>query len=131
MKKKCTFSSCRRVFSVADEEPIPHCPHCGKAYPRLSRMELVQVRLRSAAGASRLLRGAAHYRRTVARIPVREVLELLENLEQRPLPLGIFPQKEAQQVAAWWMMEGYTVETVRFGGQKSPVKRQRPLGQSY
>ena len=34
-KKRCTDSSCRRIFSVDDREYIPaRCPYCGKLYPR-------------------------------------------------------------------------------------------------
>lgn len=34
-KKRCTNSSCRRIFSVTDSEYIPgRCPYCGKLYPR-------------------------------------------------------------------------------------------------
>jgi len=35
MKKRCTESSCRRIFTVT-EGSAAVCPHCGKSYPRLS-----------------------------------------------------------------------------------------------
>jgi len=38
MKKRCTNSSCRKVF---DERATSTCPHCGKEYPRLSRRDLI------------------------------------------------------------------------------------------
>ena len=41
MKKKCTNSSCRRVFRVRGEKAV--CPFCGKEYPRLSRDEMVFI----------------------------------------------------------------------------------------
>ena len=35
IKKRCTNSSCRRLFSVTDSKYIPaRCPYCGKVYPR-------------------------------------------------------------------------------------------------
>ena len=36
MKKKCTNSKCRKVFTVWDREMVI-CPYCGKIYPRLTR----------------------------------------------------------------------------------------------
>jgi len=36
-KKRCTNSSCRRLFSVDDSEYIPgRCPYCGRLYPRIN-----------------------------------------------------------------------------------------------
>lgn len=35
MKKKCTNSACRRMFTPWQEGGIVKCPHCGKVYPRL------------------------------------------------------------------------------------------------
>ncbi len=35
MRKKCTNSSCRRVFSV-NAESAASCPFCGREYPRLT-----------------------------------------------------------------------------------------------
>lgn len=36
-KKRCTNSSCRRLFSVTDSEYIPgRCPYCGRLYPRIN-----------------------------------------------------------------------------------------------
>ena len=45
MKKKCTNSACRRVFSVAAAGLLPTCPYCGKAYPRLAATHSVGVLL--------------------------------------------------------------------------------------
>lgn len=39
MKKKCTNSACRRVFTPWQEGGVAKCPHCGKAYPRLKPTE--------------------------------------------------------------------------------------------
>ena len=35
MKKKCTNSTCRRVFTPWFRDGIVTCPHCGKTYPRM------------------------------------------------------------------------------------------------
>lgn len=35
MKKKCTNSACRRVFTPWQDGGVVKCPHCGKVYPRL------------------------------------------------------------------------------------------------
>ena len=34
MRKKCTNSSCRRMFSAKAENKVS-CPYCGREYPRL------------------------------------------------------------------------------------------------
>ncbi|MBR3358122.1 MAG: hypothetical protein IKG46_09900 [Solobacterium sp.] len=34
MKKRCTESTCRRVFVIRGR--IPACPYCGRQYPRLT-----------------------------------------------------------------------------------------------
>lgn len=37
MKKRCTESSCRRVFTYNNKEEGIVCPYCGKEYPKLGQ----------------------------------------------------------------------------------------------
>ncbi len=42
MRKRCTNSSCRKLFSL---DVFGKCPHCGKVYPRLHRADEVILNL--------------------------------------------------------------------------------------
>lgn len=34
MQRRCTQSTCRRVFPIGHNAPV-HCPYCGTTYPRV------------------------------------------------------------------------------------------------
>ena len=58
MKKKCTNSSCRKVFSVNSFSVS--CPYCGKAYPRLG--DVNEMLLKTKEFRTHAQRVSAHYR---------------------------------------------------------------------
>lgn len=43
MKKRCTNSSCRRIFSYQAAYGLTVCPYCGKEYPRIKSSEYVLI----------------------------------------------------------------------------------------
>lgn len=51
MKKRCTNSECRRMFTISSYAVT--CPYCGKEYPRLHGSRPVVIRI-NATGAKRL-----------------------------------------------------------------------------
>lgn len=95
MKKRCTNSACRRVFSL----PAESCPHCGKSYPRLPRAKHYYVVLSPTPNVHRA-RAVLLYRRTVERVSSREVRVRLQTQTHQ---FGPMCREEAEALRQDWL----------------------------
>ena len=111
MKKKCTNSACRRVFTPQKDRIVPTCPHCGKIYPRMKNQEQYLVILvgrdlgRSPLAAIKKYRGLTGCKLRIAHKVIRE-------LAQRPVLLARLSPMQAQAEAALWENLGVLVRLV-------------------
>lgn len=95
MKKRCTDSACRRVFSL----PAEACPYCGKGYPRLPKAPSYYVVLSPTRERVRA-RAIFLYRRTaVERLLPSEIRHRLETQTHR---FGPLPRGEAIEACRAW-----------------------------
>lgn len=111
MKKKCTNSACRRVFSVAAAGLLPTCPYCGKAYPRLAATHSVGVLL---VGRNREISSKLAVKRylRVTGCRLRLAHNVITHLDDRNVLWAVLPPQQAQAEAAGWEELGVFVRLV-------------------
>lgn len=116
VKKKCTNSACRRVFTPRLEPAGVVCPHCGKVYPRAGVSDCCQVYLeltgldpdRSKLQAIKRLRAATG-------LGLRDAMRALDRLPQGSLFLGPMSREEAARQARGWQELKVTARISRRG----------------
>lgn len=103
MKKRCTNSACRRVFSRV----LPACPHCGRVY---ARQRLYLVELTGFQGEWKL--AALKALRAAFGQGLGEAKNTLENLHLHPVVLGPMSAEEAQAASRQWTAQHLTARVV-------------------
>ena len=112
MKKRCTNSACRRVFSLSRAEASRQCPYCGKLYPRLPAPRLYRVLVTGLPKHRRTIRGIVLYRQTVGMQDPKQVRLLLERCGETPVEAGAFPIDQARVVLRDWRALGFRARLV-------------------
>lgn len=125
MKKKCTNSACRRVFTLVLEKGGIKCPHCGRAYPRLSLPETEQQALiLSVSGTVELSGRIALLKLVRASLgcSLREAKEIVDRMPAEPLALPLADPRQAQALAEAWESLGVRAAIVSRENVSQPRK---------
>lgn len=108
MQRRCTQSSCRRVFPIGRTAPV-RCPYCGTAYPRI---QPDPRSAREAFGYSILADFADH-----PHVPVRRFFPQYQGWARffwsQPLAVGRhLSLREAQQICQQFRREGIPADVI-------------------
>lgn len=115
MKKRCTNSACRRVFSPVEGA----CPYCGKTYPRMGNILLVDIVLTGYEKGPAKIR-AVKALRDLYHSSLRESCKMVEQLSVRPITVASVTRAAAAEKVCFWAERGFRVSLVPVSCHRHP-----------